>query len=108
VKAAMSGRDFGLINRWLQNIKDCAERHQAELSALADEEARSRRLVELNVVEQVDHLAKTSVIQRSWKAEGRPWLHGWVYDMRTGRLKELVRRTATSLPHPVHRYDLGD
>ena len=108
VKAAMSRRDFGLIDRWLQNIKDCAERHQTELSGLPDEEARSRRLVELNVIEQVDHLAKTSVIQRAWKKEGRPWLHGWVYEMRSGRLEELVRRTSTDLPHPVHRYDLDE
>jgi carbonic anhydrase len=106
VEAAMSRHDFGLINRWLQNIKDCAERHQAELASLSDSEARSRRLVELNVIEQVDHLAKTSLIQRAWKEQGRPWLHGWVYDMRTGRLGELVRRTATDLPHDVHRYDL--
>jgi len=106
VKAAMSHQDFGLINRWLQNIKDCAERHQAELDGLPDEEARSRRLVELNVVEQVDHLAKTSVIQRAWKREGRPWLHGWVYDMHSGKLRDLVCREATDLPHPVHRYDL--
>lgn len=108
VKAAMSRHDFGLINRWLQTIKDCAERHQAELDALPDEEARSRRLVEVNVVEQVEHLAKTSVIQRAWKGEGRPWLHGWVYDLATGRLKELVRRTPADLPHPVHRYDLDE
>ena len=107
VKAAMSRQDFGLINRWLQNIKDCAERHQAELSALPDEEARSRRLVELNVIEQVDHLAKTSVIQGAWKKEGGPWLHGWVYDMHAGRLKELVLRTSTDLPHPVHRFDIA-
>ncbi len=108
VKAAMSGQDFGLINRWLQNIKDCAERHQDELLALPDDEARQRRLVELNVIEQVDHLAKTSVVQRTWKKEGRPWLHGWVYDMRNGRLKELVRRTAKDLPHPVHRFEVPD
>ena len=105
VKAAMSRQDFGLINRWLQNIKDCAERNQAELGALPDEESRTRRLVELNVVEQVDHLAKTSVIQRAWATEGRPWLHGWVYDMATGRLKELVLRTSTDLPHRVHRFE---
>jgi carbonic anhydrase len=101
----MSRTDFGLINRWLQNIKDCAERHDAELARLADAEARSRRLVELNVVEQVDHLSKMSVIQRAWKREGRPWLHGWVYDMQTGRLKELVRRTPSDLPATVHRFD---
>jgi carbonic anhydrase len=108
IKAAMARHDFGLINRWLQNIKDCAERNQAELGALPDDEARLRRMVELNVVEQVDHLAKTSLIQRAWRKEGRPWLHGWVYDMRTGRLKELVRRTSTDLPHQVHRYDLDE
>ena len=50
------------------------------------------------MIEQVDHLAKTSVIQRAWKREGRPWLHGWVYDMQTGRLKELVRRTRPTCP----------
>jgi carbonic anhydrase len=108
VKAAMSRHDFGLINRWLQNIKDCAERHQAELDALPDEESRSRRLVELNVVEQVGHLAKTAVIQRCWQREGRPWLHGWVYDLHTGRLKELVRWTAADRPHPIHQYDLDE
>ncbi len=106
VAAATSHQDFGLINRWLQNIKDCAERNQAELGALPDERSRSRRLVELNVVEQVDHLAKTSVIQRAWQDEGRPWLHGWVFDMETGRLKELVLRTSADLPHEVHRFDL--
>jgi len=108
VAAAMSHHDFGLINRWLQNIKDCAERHQAELDGIADGEARSHRLVELNVIEQVEHLAKTSVIQRAWREEGRPWLHGWVYEMGTGRLKELVRRTSEDLPHPVHQFDLDE
>jgi carbonic anhydrase len=105
VNAAMSRTDFGLINRWLQNIKDCAERHDAELARLPTQEERTRRLVELNVVEQVDHLSKMSVIQRAWKLEGRPWLHGWVYDMQSGRLKELVRRTAADLPAEVHRFD---
>ena len=105
VKAAMSGHDFGLINRWLQNIKDCAERHDAELARLPTPEERTRRLVELNVIEQVDHLSKMSVIQRAWKLEGRPWLHGWVYDMQSGRLKELVRRAAGDFPAEVHRFD---
>jgi carbonic anhydrase len=108
VKAAMSRRDLGLLDRWLQNIKDCAERHQVELEALPDDEARARRLVELNVVDQVYHLAKTPIIQRAWRKEGRPWIHGWVYEMRTGQLKELVRRTSTDLPHGVHRYVLED
>jgi len=108
VQAALSRQDFGLINRWLQNIKDCAERHQVELDALPDETSRARRLVELNVIEQVDHLAKTSLIQRAWKQEQRPWLHGWVYDMHLGRLQELVLRTSDDLPHPAHRFDLDE
>ncbi len=108
VKAAMSRQDFGLINRWLQVIKDCAERNQAELDALPDEASRMRRLEEINVLEQVDHLAKTSVVQRAWKTEGRPWLHGWMYDMHTGRLSALTRRTPADLPHPVHRFDFDE
>jgi carbonic anhydrase len=65
-------------------------------------------MVELNVIQQVKDLAHTSVIQEHWRREGRPWLHGWVYDMKTGRLKELVLRTAADLPHPVHRFDIPE
>jgi carbonic anhydrase len=106
VKAAVSRKDFGLINRWLQNIKDVAERSQRELTSLPDEEARLRRLIEINVIEQVDHLAKTSVVQRAWQERGSPYLHGWVYDMHTGLLKELCLRTPETPMPEIHRFKL--
>jgi len=107
VRAAMSSRSQGPLNRWLRNIKDIYEKHQVELDALPDFEARFRRLVELNVVEQVRDLAKTSLIQRAWHDERRPWLHGWVYDIHTGRLKELTLLTHEHEVDEIHRYDFS-
>ena len=72
VKAATSGRDFGLINRWLQNIKDCAERHQDELLALPTRRPARGGSWSCNVIEQVDHLAKTSVVQPGLEDRGAP------------------------------------
>lgn len=104
VKAAMSRRNLGLINKWLRNVKDVYERHAAELDALSDE-PRFRRLVELNVIQQVADLAKTSIVQRHWTQGERPWLHGWVYDIHTGRLKTLTRMTRVDQPDDIHRYE---
>src|SRR6478735_126786 len=79
VKAAITQKDFKFVlNMWLRNIKDVYRLHHEELDKIADEEKRVDRLVELNVQEQVYNLAKTSIIQRAWKQEKRPDLHGWV------------------------------
>src|SRR5689334_19350953 len=79
IKAAMTKRDFKyVLNMWLRNIKDVYRLHRKELDKITDQEAKEDRLVELNVQEQVMHLAKTSIIQRAWKNEKRPHLHGWV------------------------------
>ena len=107
VKAAMSSTSQGPLNRWLRSIKDVYQKHEPELAALADEEARFRRLVELNVIEQVNDLAKMSLIQKGWHEERRPWLHGWVYDIHTGRLKELTLLTHAHEVDPIHRYDFS-
>lgn len=90
VKNAMKKNDFGLINKWLRHLKDVYRIYQGEIESITDPQARWDRLVELNVTEQVQNLAKTSIIQRAWKQEQRPMLHGWVYDLRTGYLKELA------------------
>jgi len=90
VKNAMTRHDFGLLNKWLRNIKDVYRLHQQELESLADTEARYRRLVELNVQEQVRNLAETSIVQRAWHQHQRPIIHGWVYDMATGQLNDLL------------------
>lgn len=86
VKAAMREPAHGLIDNWLRTVKDTQQYFWRELSALP-EDARFRRLVELNVVEQVYNLGKTSIVQHAWRA-GRPLrLHGWVVDLATGRIE---------------------
>ena len=89
VLAAMGNQQFGLIDNWLRHIKDGYDKHRAELDAISDATERSNRFVELSVIEQVHHLSKTSIIQNSWKNHQRPSIHGWVYDLKTGIIKEL-------------------
>jgi carbonic anhydrase len=89
VLAAMGHQQFGLIDNWLRHIKDVYYLHRNELDAIADTEERGRRFVELNVMEQVMDLSKTSIIQNSWKNHKRPTIHGWVYDLKTGIINEL-------------------
>src|SRR5215813_8928510 len=83
IKAAMTNHNYKqVLNMWLRNIKDVYRRYHEELDAIADIEKRADKLTELNVREQVMHLAVTSVIQRAWKHEERPHLHGWVYGLK--------------------------
>ncbi len=106
VKAAMSSRDYNnVLNMWLSHIKDVYRLHDDELTALNEEEKRFDRLVELNVMEQVMHLSKTSVIQRAWKHEQRPDLHGWVYGLKDGLIKPVFEMKAGSKIDPLYQYD---
>jgi carbonic anhydrase len=106
VKAATSKTDFQLVlNMWLRNIKDVYRLHRDELNKIRDEEARCDRLVELNVVEQVMNLAKTSIIQRAWKKEQRPDLHGWVYGLKNGLINPLFDLKAGTPIDEVYEYD---
>jgi carbonic anhydrase len=89
VKAALSNNSLGLINKWLRHIKDVYRFHQSELDAITDKNEKTKRLIELNVVEQVLNLAETSIVQTSWKNNGYPYLHGWVYDLNDGLIKVL-------------------
>lgn len=90
VKAALSRNSLGLINKWLRHIKDVYRFHQAEIDAMPTEEARVNKLIECNIVEQVNNLAKTSIVQQAWKDRGGPHLHGWVYDLADGIIHTLV------------------
>jgi carbonic anhydrase len=90
VKAAMTRHRFGLLNKWLRGIKDTYVTHKAELELDHDLDRRTNRLVELNVIQQVYNLAKTSIVQGAWEAEQRPKLHGWVYGLEDGLLRELI------------------
>ena len=89
VLAAMSDKSYGLIDNWLTNIKDVMRLHEVEFLRIKTDEAKARRLVELNVIEQVRNLSKTSIIQNAMKSENPPQLHGLVYDIGEGILKDL-------------------
>jgi carbonic anhydrase len=89
VLAAMGNDHFGVIDNWLCHIKDVYRMHRVELDAIEDLTERGRRFVEFNVIEQVLNVCKTSTIQRSWQDEQRPWVHGWVYDLANGVIKDL-------------------
>lgn len=89
VKAAMQPKDLGVLNPWLRNIRDVYRLHRKELDAIADEGARYDRLVELNVQEQCVNIIKYAIVQQRYAKEGFPIVHGWVFDIRTGLLKDL-------------------
>lgn len=88
VKAAMQSADLGILNPWLRNIRDVYRIHQEELNSITDEEQRYDRLVELNVQEQCVNLIKTAAVQKANRDRGLE-VHGWVFDVRTGRLIDL-------------------
>jgi carbonic anhydrase len=90
---------------WLRNIKDVYRLHRQELDALADEDAKIDRLTELNVKEQVFNLAKTSIIQRAWKEEQRPDLHGWVYGLKDGIIKPVFEMGSGTHIDEIYEYD---
>ncbi len=88
VKAGMGSADLGILNPYLREVRDVYRLHKKELNGIADEEARYRRLVELNVQEQCTNLLKMIEVQRAVK-EGRLQVHGWVFDLASGKLKDL-------------------
>jgi carbonic anhydrase len=89
VKAAMQPRDLGILNPWLRNIRDVYRMHHAELDAIQNEEQRYNRLVELNVLEQATNVIKTASVQKSYRLQGFPIVHGWVFDLHSGVLIDL-------------------
>ncbi|MCA6449171.1 MAG: carbonic anhydrase [Chitinophagaceae bacterium] len=106
VKAAMTNHDFKqVLNMWLRNIKDVYRLHTDELNNIENEEQRFDRLVELNVIEQVQHLAKTSIIQKAWRNEQRPDLHGWVYGLKNGVIHPVFEMKAQTPIDRLYQYD---
>lgn len=88
VKAAMQSADLGVLNGWLRNIRDVYRLHRDELNAIQDEEKKYDRLVELNVKEQCVNLIKTAAVQKAYRDRGLK-VHGWVFDVHTGKLIDL-------------------
>ena len=106
VKASMSNQDFKqVLNMWLRNIKDVYRLHRSELESISDDEKRFDRLVEFNVIEQVMHLAKTSIIQRAWQKTNAPDLHGWVYGLKDGVINPVFEMKARTKLDPLYEFD---
>ena len=89
VKAALDNGENGLIDNWIRNIKDVYRLRQAEVDACATDEEKHSKLCELNVVEQVANVCHTSIVQNAWKAGQPVTVHGWIYDISDGVLKDL-------------------
>ena len=85
----MSSKNLGLLNPWLRNIRDIYRLHHVELDAIADEHERYNRLVELNVQEQCINVIKLACVQERYIVDEFPIVHGWVFDIATGKLKDL-------------------
>ncbi len=106
VNAAMGNKQYGLIDNWLRHIKDVYRYHHKELDAIKDEDLRARRFVELNVIEQVHDLGKTSIVQNAWKTKQPLHIHGWVYDIKDGLIKDLdVNFKCTKDLHSVYHLE---
>jgi len=89
VKAAMNPSDMGQLNSWLQTLRDVYRLHQKELDAIKDKQKKFDRLVELNVKEQCINIIKIDHVQKSWYKTTYPHIHGWVFDVRTGKIIDL-------------------
>ena len=105
VIAAMGQHYLGIINQWISSIKDVYRLHRDELDAISDFEERSNRLVELNVQEQVNNLAKTAIIQKAWKKGDKPEIHGWAYGLKDGRIHTLCSVKPDTPIDPLFQFD---
>jgi len=107
VKAAMQPQDHGILNPWLRNIRDVYRLHKDELNSIKEEELRYRRLVELNVEEQCVNVIKTAVVQKTYLQKGYPVVHGWVFDIHSGKLIDLNLNFRKKLEEIQEIYNLG-
>lgn len=92
VQAAMHNRQLGLIENWLRHVQDVMHHHEAQLSKIADESKRLDRLTELNVIEQVINVSRTTIVQNAWGRGQTLSVHGWIYGVRDGLLRDLGLR----------------
>ncbi len=106
VQAAMGNKPYGLIDNWLRHLKDVYRFHHEELDNIQDNETRARRMVELNVIEQVQDLGKTSIVQNAWNKQQPLFIHGWVYDIKDGLIKDLnITSTCAKELHSIYQLE---
>ncbi len=91
VKAAMTDNSFGILDQWLLNIKNVYNANRNEIDAIADPEERTNRLVEYNVKQQVINISQTDSVLKAWRNNNLPQIHGWVYGLKDGLLKQISR-----------------
>lgn len=108
VKAAMEAQDLGILNPWLRNIRDVYRLHKEELNSIADMDERYKRLVELNVKEQCINAIKVASVQTAYLEGGYPTVHGWVFDISTGKLIDLNIDFNQELEEIREIYNLGN
>jgi len=106
VKAALNNQSLGLIDNWIRNIKDTLYTHRMEIASLETEAQKVNRLVERSVEKQVWNVAHTAIIQKAWKERQMPYIHGWVYDLNNGLLKQISLITPESALDEVYRYEV--
>lgn len=106
VRSSMENTAYGYVDNWLRNIKEIYLRNAEELDKIEDVELRANRLVEINVIEQVKNLCKTKVVQKALEKK-TVQVHGWVYGMQDGRIKELIDVDDTlKAIHPIFKYNI--
>lgn len=106
VKAAMTNNDYNqVLNMWLGHIKDIYKHHYDEVNGKSEVEARTNLFIELTVREQVLNLAKTSIIQKAWKDRNSPHLHGWVYSLGDGLIKQVFELPPSSDINSIYEFD---
>lgn len=108
IKAALQPKDMGILNGWLREIRDVYRLHKDEINVLEDPQKREDLLVELNVWEQCFNVIKTAVVQKHYLKRGAPIVHGWVYDLSTGLLKDLEIPFEDQLAKVREIYALSD
>lgn len=106
VKAALNPSDMGQLNSWLQTLRDVYRFHRAELDSITDTQKKFDRLVELNVREQCINIIKIDHVQRAWYKTGFPKIHGWVFDVKTGKLIDLKLKMEEEFKEVRSIYDL--
>lgn len=105
VKAALTNNDHKqVLNMWLRNIKDVYRLHRTELDVIAEGEQKVNRLIELTVREQIVNLSKTSIIQKAWREDNRPHLHGWVYSLTDGIINPVFEMEAGTAIDPIYQF----
>ena len=104
IQAAMENKEHGLVDNWLRNIKDVHRYHQARIDSVESQKEKNRLLCELNVVEQVSNICHTTIVQSAWKTGHELAVHGWIYSIKDGIIKDLnVSITNSDVISRTHR-----